>query len=462
MNGLRPALAGTFLLLTACVTTDPQPSMDRVQASLAERAGLEIVFEPGEKEQALVAQLLQPPLSLEDAVRIALLNSPAVHSAYPRLNVGQAKLAGASLMRNPVFEVASLRGSGERLLEAGVAIELLDLFLMPLRKQLASRELAHAELEVTAIVLQEVVEVREAWINAVAEQQMLEAERDLLRVLAALVGFSEQLLEAGNITQLSHQGVEIRHSTQELAVRHAETRAGNARDALAAAIGLDAPDIEWSLPKSLPSPSDPKLSAPAFVQRAEDRSLSLAMSRIRIDSLGLQAGIENRQGLVPELEGGWLVEKEDHSRLDGPVLSVALPVFDTGRARRAGQSAALQQARLEYLEQALQLRATARQVHRELSARVASSSHIRNQLLPQLLSEWRQAMQHYQAAQIGIPQLLARQVELRRIRIALAREDQAYWIALNRFETLEDGANAMASTVAPVALTSSTADQGGH
>jgi cobalt-zinc-cadmium efflux system outer membrane protein len=143
--------AGLGLLATAlgCVSVpvDPEAGFPALAATIQERAGHRIAWSRGEGDPEIaraVEALLAGGLGADEAVEVALLNNRDLQATYAELGVAQAELVQASLLHNPVLGVASGFGGGAADLLFSLAIDVVDLFYVPLRKRTASADLEEA------------------------------------------------------------------------------------------------------------------------------------------------------------------------------------------------------------------------------------------------------------------------------------------------------------------------------
>ena len=109
-------------LLAGCVRVDPKPDYARVSQVVGERTGMAEVYDPlGEELVAgKVAALLREPLTVDNAVRIALLNNAAFQAGFATLGASRADLVQSALLTNPSvsfgfeFPDAGGRSKGDR------------------------------------------------------------------------------------------------------------------------------------------------------------------------------------------------------------------------------------------------------------------------------------------------------------------------------------------------------------
>lgn len=456
-------LAACVLWLAGCATIDPQPSFDRVASEVAERNGEPIAWTISAEDQEAARALIGQEITLDSAVRLALVSSPQLQAEYQRLGIAEARLTQAGLMRNPVFDVAYREGHGEDELDLGVSIDFLDVFLIPLRKQKAEADQRETELAVIRAVLRRIGEVRQAWISAVAARHLLAREREAQTLLDSMYELSEALFRAGNITRLERDRTRLVALESRLRVDQAEAGAANAVDHLAVMIGAWGDDIDWQLPERLPRLPGAEATQAAFESQAVERNLELELAREAILAEAAGLDLVSREYLVPDLELGWSAERDSGEWKDGPTAAFALPLLDTGRAARTGRTARVEQLRREYLQLEIEIRAAARRAHRDLQLRRHAVDHLVDAVLPLASTGQREMVLHYNAMEVGIADVLASRLEYtgtsRRFVEALA----AYWQARERHAALLQGVLIEAPPMVAGAVPApDMAEQGGH
>ena len=130
--------------------------------------------EQREARAALTDDLLSRPLSESDAVRVALANSPAVQALLAQ---GWADMAAANQsgrLPNPLFKFERLRLGDELELGRLLSFGLVDLILLPQRMALSKSQSAQVKVQLASAVVDQVTQVRQAWVRAVAAQQSLQ------------------------------------------------------------------------------------------------------------------------------------------------------------------------------------------------------------------------------------------------------------------------------------------------
>ncbi|MEO6755005.1 MAG: TolC family protein, partial [Chthoniobacteraceae bacterium] len=157
MTTTRPLIFSTALLtlaVSALGGSKEQP-FSPVERAVKERTGLAVRWqqnaEAREESLGTVRGLLKKSLTVSRAVQIALLNSRELQAAFEDVGVSAADLREAGTWKNPTFDLSvrfpDRAPSGSNWEEA-VAFDLLDLFMIPLRKRVAAEHLAAAQLRV--------------------------------------------------------------------------------------------------------------------------------------------------------------------------------------------------------------------------------------------------------------------------------------------------------------------------
>jgi outer membrane protein, heavy metal efflux system len=441
----RIGWVGLLLLgLTGCASVDLRAGFPEVSAAVEERSATKIAWHTGteldREASETLRSLLQRKLTVDDAVKIAMLNNRDLQAIYTELGVAQADLVEAGLLRNPIFDAAVLFPlSGVRPdLQLGVVVGFLDVLYMPLRKRVAAARFEEAKLRVTGAVLDFAGQVRKTFYEQQANEQALELRRTVVQALTASLEVSRRLHEAGNITDLDLARDRALTETSRLALRSAEITAGQSREELNNLMGLWGEDTRWEIDARLPDiPAEP-LQVNDVERTAVIRSIDLANAGQRIMGAGQQLGYDRATALIPALELGVEGEREEGWKV-GPVLSVRIPLFDQGQARVGRAVAELRRAQREYYALAVRIRSTARAIQDRMRGAQDRALYYRDILLPLQERIVNEAQLQYNAMQIGIFQVLRdreRQIETGAAYVEALRE---YWLARADLALLSSG-----------------------
>ena len=420
--------------LTGCASVDLRAGFPEVSAVVEERAATKIVWNRGNELDNEAAEklraVLQKKLAADDAVQIAMLNNRDLQAIYTDLGVAQADLVQAGLFRNPILDGAVLFPlSGVRPdLQLSVVISFLDALYVPLRKRVAAARFEEAKLRVTGAVLDLAAQVRRAFHEHQANEQMLELRQTIVQALTASWEVSRRLHEAGNITDLDQARDRAAAEVSRLALRSAEIVVRQSREHLNDLMGTWGEQTGWEIDGRLPDiPAEP-VPVNGLERVALSRSIDLSQARQRIITAGQQLGYDRATALIPETELGVGAEREEGWKV-GPVLSVPIPLFDQGQARVGRAVAELRRSQQEYYALAVRVRATARAVRDRMVGAEDRALYYRDILLPLQERIVNEAQLQYNAMQIGIFHLLRdreRQIETGVGYVEALRE---YWLA---------------------------------
>ena len=93
-----------------------------------------------------MADLLREPLTVDDAVQVALLNNPSFQAGVAAVGASRADVVQSALFTNPSvsFGLAFPDAGGRSRLTAGLAQQISDLWQIPIRKKIAEAEVQKA------------------------------------------------------------------------------------------------------------------------------------------------------------------------------------------------------------------------------------------------------------------------------------------------------------------------------
>ena len=170
------AVAAAFLAGCASVGIDDALKDTNTQAQQFTGGKLELsrTQEQRDRRAALTQELLSKPLSQGDAVQLALANSPAVQALVAQSWGEMAAANQTGRMPNPVFTFERMRLGSELEIGRLLSFGLVDLILLPQRMSVSRSQSMQARVQLTGAVVDQVTQVRQAWVRAVTTQQMLQ------------------------------------------------------------------------------------------------------------------------------------------------------------------------------------------------------------------------------------------------------------------------------------------------
>ena len=177
----------------------------------------------------------------------------------------------------------------------------------------------------------------------------------------------------------------------------------------------------------------------ALEAQALRASLALEAARYDAEAVAQRLGLAGAQAVLPELEIGGELEREDGEWEAGPEVEIALPLLDGGQARRAALRAELRRARARYRATAVEVRSATRVLAARLGAARRVALQYQRVLLGLRQELSAQTLRQYNAMQVGVFGLLQAQGAEAEAARAYADALAAYWDARTDLDALLAG-----------------------
>ena len=435
---LALAASGT-LLLAGCATVDINQSVVRTNQELRDFTGGKLNLAQSDAQRATLQSsanaLLAKPLAQDDAVHLALINSPAMQAMLAQSWAEAASAAQAGRLPNPILTLERLRLPLEIDIGRMLAFGLLDVLTLPQRFRTANARVEQVQLQLTTDVVEKVTQVRQAWVAALAAKQSLTYAQQVSDSAEASAELARRMLAVGNFNKLQRARQQAFYADAAAQLANASHAATASREALIRVLGLtDAQARQLQLPERLPD-------MPTGARTGED--VSSAASRGRLDIRMAQAAVNATaaaQGLnaitsFTDIELSVIrntsIERADGHRTNarGFEVAVKLPIFDWGGLQRDAMSA-------QMLSAASQLEATVRAAGSNLRESYSAyrttydiARHYRDEIVPlrKLIAD--ENLLRYNGMIIGVFELLADSRDQISSVIAAINAQQQFWMA---------------------------------
>jgi outer membrane protein TolC len=296
----------------------------------------------GKARENAMALLARGPLTQDDAVRIALLQSPAFQSVLADTTRDAADAARAALPVNPVFTFERLvrRDHGQIDLDIGraLSVTLLDWLTWPLKRDAGAAQALRARLQAAGATVDSATRVREAWVRAVAAQQALTYFEQVMSAAEASAELAKRMYEAGNFSRLQRARQHAFYAEAAAQLTRARQASVAAREELLRTMGLDAAQAATlRLPDRLPDLPTAARAEPALTQNAIDQRLDVQLARAELNALAKRLGVETPATYINAFHVSAIRNSETGKPAQrGFELELGLPMFDFGSAQRAG------------------------------------------------------------------------------------------------------------------------------
>lgn len=420
-------------LLSSCVSHSTRSDYGAIQSLVRARGGLALPVPGAQEEQNVdseVHALASQPLTLDNAVRIALLNNRNLRAELLQLGVTRGQLVQASLFPNFEIEARALvsrDGAESRLSEVGIGIDLTDLLLRGSKQGIAEADLEQARLRAAGATLDLGYQVRLAYYEVQAAAQQLELMQTMLKAFTAGYDAAQILYRAGNTTELDLLTEQSAYEGARIAVTEAEAELINARERLNVLMGLFGRASTWQISARMPDPAASLGELDRLESRAIESSIELAEMRAGVTAAARRASFAEGAGWLPELTLGIHAENDGSSWEAGPSLTGRIPLFDRQQGNAISRRAELAVSQERQVAAAVGIRAAIRATRARAFSAQERARHYRETMLPLRERIVNQTVLQHNAMQVGVFQLLQarrEQLETGRMYVATLLE---YW-----------------------------------
>lgn len=387
MKGSKPWWAPLALAIgvSGCVSLPPGQGHAEV-VSLVEAHGRSLASTPKAPPDWLREKLAQP-LAPDDAVQIALTQSPRIQAEYARLGIASAEVYSAGRLSNPKLSAAVLgsnqSGAADQV-TFGLAQSFASLLMLPARGRFARGDFERMKEEIAAKILDLAAEVESAWFDLAGAQQVSRMRDSVARSARASADLAQRFLDAGNITRLEWAMQQAEASQAQLDALTAQADVAAARTTLARLMGLGPGVSDWSIPSGVPAPLADEDELTGLLRLAGESRLDLSAARKEAQLLADSLGVTRRFRYLGEVEVGVETEREtDRSRLTGPTLSLELPLFNHGQGAVARAQAQLESAEARLRELEIAAANDVKLAHARVANAKARAQAYRTSLIPQ-------------------------------------------------------------------------------
>ena len=435
------------LTLAASVAREKDEAFQGVQQSVQERTGKGIRWEQDQAahEQALqdVRLLLRKPLTVDTAVRIALLNNRSLQATFQEIGLSAADVLEAATIPNPRFDLAIRfpdKPPSGTYIDYGAAIDFLSIIMIPLKKRVAKARLESVAFRVADDTLELVSQVKTAFYSLQASQQLLRRFKEIVDTNAASLDLAQRQHEAGNIKDLALAQQQASYSRSRLDVASTEAEIRRNRERLNRLLGLWGADTDWQIAGELPGVPDSDLPIRGLERLAISQRLDLQAEYLRVTSQTKNLGLTKSFRLLGALDFGVESERETDSQTrTGPRFAIELPIFNQGQARIARGEAALRQAQDKFEAMAIDVRSEIRELRDELTSKREIARFYQDELLPGQRRILNESLANYNAMEIGNFELFTTKAEEARTEREYVEAARDYWITRAELERAVGG-----------------------
>ena len=384
---LRSTLLASLAAFGGCASFSKDGGFNAVESVAKERLDKELKWVRSDADadqvQATVNKLLTNPLTVDDAVQIALLNNRGLQAMYAELGIAEADLVQAGRLRNPLFAYLNVTSAAEIKIERALTFDFMQLITMPLATRLERRRFEATQLRVAAEVLQVAVQTRKAYYNTISARQTASFMEDVKVSAEAGAELARRMASAGNWSRLTQAREQVFYAEASAQLARAKQNAITRREQLMRLMGLWGDGTKFKLPDRLPDlPKAPDeltdIESIALRQR-----LDIQAMRRDMEGLATSLGLTKATRFINVLELGPAEVREGNAGVKrGYEISVELPIFIWGGARVAKAEAIYMQAVNRAAEVAINARSEVRESYAGYRTAFDLAKHYRDEIVP--------------------------------------------------------------------------------
>ena len=427
--------------VSGCATFSRDGGFDVVAAATRTQLGKDVRWPRSDAERAQsrrqVGELLAHPLSVDDAVQIALLDNPALQATFEELGISEADLVQSGKLPNPRFTLRRASAAGLYNVEETVSFNVLSLLTAGSVHAAEKRRFAQVQSTVLVAVVQLADRTRCAYYTALAARDSLRYMGQVEGAAQASAELARRMRQAGNWNGLDEVRQRGFHEQAMQDLARAQLADETARSDLARLLGI-ADERPVLLAERLPDLPPSVATLPELEQMAMQNRIDLQIMRAQNDGLARRLKLTKSTRLVNVLELGPTRVQDgprDYPYETGYEISFEVPVFDTGDARVRRAEAIYAQSVQHLAQAAIDARSDVRKASARYRATYELAARERDDIMPLRESIAQQDLLRYNASLISVFDLLADSRE----RIAAVNDYiqsvRDFWIAKSNLDT---------------------------
>ncbi|MEQ9321878.1 MAG: TolC family protein, partial [Polyangiaceae bacterium] len=316
---------------------------------------------------------------------------------------------------------------------------LTSLLNLPNRERAGRHRLAAGKAAVVKRAVEVAYAAKRAFVQAVAAEQALALQRSNLAAAVASAEAAAQLLEAGNVARLVLVNEQAMVEELRIAVSDAEANNVMAKQRLAAAIALESGDGMPPLPKALPKMPEEEADMKRLARLAAMGNLDLVRLEAEYAAAASRADAAELAAWLPHLVAGVNLDRGGGAWSAGPVVGMAIPLFDQGQGPIGIAEAQMERADADHRVVAVRVDRAVKSAVTRLAVRRAQVKQFEEKLLPLRDAVLDQTLLQYNAMSLGVFQLLQARRDQIRARTSYIGVMREYWKARLDLEQLARG-----------------------
>jgi outer membrane protein TolC len=389
------------LMLSGCATFSQDGGFNRVEETTQSYIKQKPVWLKTEKAQEVnrdnVKTLLEKPLTIENAVQVALLNNAQLQADFYELQLAEADVVQAGRLPNPTFSMLYARHNGDYKIEQTITMNIMALFTMGKATEIEKKRFEATQNRMVLQVLNLARQTRNAYINALASQQNVDYLTQVNESAHATYTLAKRMREAGNWSALDEGREQSFYTETALELTKAENQCLQAEERLTQLLGLKHP-ADFQLPERLADLPDSEERLKSINQDDFAKRLDLQQTRLNTESLAKQLGLTKATRFIDVLEIGparVLEGRRGDPTKKGIDLSFELPIFDWGSSKVKRAEATYMQAIHQANQQAIVAASEVRTQYNHYLSTYDLAKRYRDEIIPLRQSILKESLRRY-------------------------------------------------------------------
>ncbi len=409
-----PLLTGVIcvMLLAGCASFSADGGFAAVEQSAKARLDKDLRWARSDADQTAidqrVADLLAQPLTVDDAVQVALLNNRGLQATFQELGITEAELVQAGRLPNPGFSFARLRRGDEIELERGFHFNIARLLALPLIGPIEARRFEQIKTNVTLSMLSLAADTRKAYFNALAAAETVRYMQQVQRTAQASAELARRMEQVGNFNKLQRAREQSFYADAALNLARAEQARSSTRERLTRLLGVWGTQTRFALPERLPDLPKEALDQPDIEAVALAQRLDVQGAKLAAEQTAKNLGLTRATRFVNVLELGIIHDTSNQAPVRrGWEVGVELPLFDWGDARIARAQSVYMQSVHRAAETAINARSEVREAYTSYRSAYDIARHHLEEIVPLRQRIAEENLLRYNGMLIGVFELLA-------------------------------------------------------
>jgi len=409
----KPAALLMPLLLAGCATFSADGGFGAVEKSTQQYIKQKPIWANNKAQKQAAAEqlksLLAEPLSLGDAVQIALINNAQLQDNFYDLQIAEANVVQAGRLPNPVFSMLYTKNKGDFNIEQALTFNVLALFTLTKASAIEKQRFSATQNRVVLQVLNIARQTRNAYYDALAARESVHYLTQVNDAAEATAEFAKRMQKSGNFSLLDKAREQVFYADAALDLARAKNSQVQADEVLTRLLSLQE-RTAYILPARLPEL--PKSNDDLKEVKPEDfaKRLDIAQMRIQTEALASQLGLTKATRLVNMLTFGparTLEGSRNEPYKKGFSLGFELPIFDWGQSNVKRAEASYMQALQHNANLAVLAASQVRSHYAQYQASFAIAQYYRDDLVPLRRKILQQNLLRYNGMLIGPFDLMA-------------------------------------------------------